>query len=82
VREIKRKHHSTLKSVISRGLSYCAICSSISAAAQDVNLTTPSEAMKTIIELAMQLSAEKKHVLRKEQGVPLGSTTSSPGSTL
>jgi len=39
---------------------------SILAASQDVNLTTPSEAVKTVIMLAMGFAAEKKHVLRKE----------------
>jgi len=60
----------------------CYLVLSILAASQDVNLTTPSEAVKTVIMLAMGFAAEKKHVLRKEWGVPLWIAASSPSSTV
>lgn len=58
----------------------CYLLVSVLAAAQGVNLITPSEAMKTTIMLAMGFAAEMKRVLKKERGVLLGTTSSSPSS--
>lgn len=68
----KKKHNSILKKSNFQGIKLlCYLLLSILAAAQDVNLTTPNEAMKTITVLAVGFAAEKKCELRKERGVPL-----------
>lgn len=60
----------------------CYLLLSILAAAQDVNLTTPNEAMKTIIVLAMGFAAKKKCVLKEEVRSGAMSNHCQSGSTL
>lgn len=56
----------TASSIFKNAISLCCIFLSVIVSVQDINLTVPTEALKTIIMLAMGFSTKKKSALKEE----------------